>query len=100
MLPNKYSYIEFISDRLGRGDHPDKYSKREIRRRLEKAGFEIREIGYRGFLPYNLKGFPSIAGKIYHKFDAIAEKIDRVLSALPVINTLSTNIEIVSRKMQ
>ena len=98
MLPNKYSYIEFISDRLGRGDHPVKYIRQGIKKQLEQAGYEILYINYKGFLPYNLKGFPGMLRRFYHRFDGLWEKIDAFMVACPIINKLSTNIELVARK--
>lgn len=97
-LPNRYSYIEFISDRLGRGDHSVKYSRREIKLTLERAGYEVVSSTYQGFLPYNLKGFPPLVRGLYHWFDGLLEKIDAFLSVFPIINILSTNIELVARK--
>lgn len=97
-LPNKYSYIEFISDRLGRGDHPVKYSMREIRQLLERSGYEILNINYKNFFPHNLKGFPGVVRRLYHKCDFILEKFDRLFANIPLINKLSTNIEIIARK--
>ncbi len=97
-LPNKYSFIEYISDLLGRGDHPVKYTKKEIKQLLEELGYEILYLKYQGFLPYNLKGFPDIVRKFYHRFDGFLGKLDAFLSALPIINRLSTNIELVVRK--
>ncbi|MBU0671860.1 MAG: class I SAM-dependent methyltransferase, partial [Candidatus Margulisbacteria bacterium] len=49
MLPNRYSYVEFISDLLGRGDHPVKYSLKEIRGIVEQTGFEVSRMGYQNF---------------------------------------------------
>jgi len=98
MLPNKYSYIEYISDRLGRGDHPVKYARREIKGMLEQDGYDILYSGYMGFLPYNLKGFPEMIRCFYHRFDPLWEKIDPILTALPIINWFCTNIELVARK--
>lgn len=97
-LPNKYSYIEFISDRLGRGDHPVKYTRREIKASLERTGYDVLYDGYYGFLPYNLKGFPEAIRSFYHRFDLLWEKIDALLTALPGLNWFCTNIELVARK--
>jgi len=97
-LPNRYSYIEFVSDLLSRGDHPVKYSMREIRQILERSGFEILNVNYKNFFPHNLKGFPEVVRKLYHKCDFILEKIDSLFANLPLINKLSTNIELIARK--
>ncbi|MFH1387606.1 MAG: methyltransferase domain-containing protein [bacterium] len=99
-LPNKYSYIEFISDIIGRGDHQVKYTKPEIVKLLKENGYEIVSLNYQGFLPYNLKGFPGFIRMGYHWLDPWWQKIDQLLSALPMINKLSTNIELVARKIR
>lgn len=100
MLPNKYSCIEFISDFLGRGDHPIKFTRKQIIQMLNQQGFEIISLGFKGFLPYNLKGFPDFIRNLYHRLDPWLEKIDHLLSTLPLINNLSTNIELVARKIK
>jgi len=97
-LPNRYSYIEFISDRLRRGDHPVKYAKKEICALLEQFGFKVLQFGYQGLLPYNLKGFPAGIRKFYHFFDWWIEKFDGLLSALPILKLVSTNLEVVAQK--
>jgi len=97
-LPNKYSYIEFISDRLGRGDHPVKYSRSEILALLNSAGFEIVSFSLKNFMPHNLKGYPMIMRRIYHLSDVIWAGLDRLLTVTPLINNLCTNIEIVARR--
>jgi SAM-dependent methyltransferase len=100
MLPNKYSYIEFISDRLGRGDHPIKYSIPEIKQLLGKSGYTVLSSRYQGFFPYNLKGFPGAVQRLYHRFDRALGQIDALFSRLPLINLFCTNIELVIRKTQ
>ncbi len=97
-LPNKYSYIEFISDRLGRGDHPVKYSRHQIINILNKAGYEALARRYQGFLPYNLKGFPALVRRLYHSLDPLWKILDTFLTACPGLNVLCTNIELVARK--
>ncbi|MFA6548461.1 MAG: methyltransferase domain-containing protein [Candidatus Margulisiibacteriota bacterium] len=97
-LPNKYSYIEFISDCLGHGDHPVKYSVREIKQILKSSGYEVLQIGYRGFIPYNLKGFHPLIRRFYHLLDSLLSMIDAVLTFLPIVNVFSTNIDLVARK--
>jgi SAM-dependent methyltransferase len=98
MLPNKYSYIEHISDLLHRSDHPIRYTIRDIRKMLTTAGFNVSSVQYNGFLPFNMKGFPSKIAQIYHQFDAVNEWLDKILVNIPLVNRLSTNIEVVARK--
>ena len=97
-LPNRYSYIEFISDRLGRGDHPIKYSRRQMINILNKAGYEVLASRYQGFLPHNLKGFPALVRRLYHGLDPLWKTLDAFLTACPGLNVLCTNIELVARK--
>lgn len=95
-LPNKYSYIEFISDRLGRGDHPVKYSRAQIKKLLNESGFEVETSRYQGFLPYNLKNFPALSRSLYHKLDIFWQFFDRLLTNCPGLNVLCTNIDLVA----
>ncbi|OGC22507.1 hypothetical protein A2291_07275 [candidate division WOR-1 bacterium RIFOXYB2_FULL_42_35] len=97
MLPNK-SYIEFISDRIGRGDHPVKYSLPEIKTFLNRQGFEVLSTGYQNFFPYNLKGFPRKARQLYHKLDKFIGFLDGLFVDLPFLKHLSTNIIVVARR--
>jgi len=97
-LPNRHSYIEFISDRLKRGDHPVKYSISEIKKILNQSGYNVLDIRYKNFFPHNLKGFPEKVRKLYHKCDFIIKRIDSLFTSLPIVNKLCTNIEIIARK--
>ena len=99
MLPNKYSYIEFISDRIGRGDHPVKYSLPEIKTFLNRQGFEVLSTGYQNFFPYNLKGFPRIIRQLYHLLDKFIGPLDRLFVNFPFLKHLSTNIIVVAKKI-
>ncbi|MFA5839246.1 MAG: class I SAM-dependent methyltransferase [Candidatus Margulisiibacteriota bacterium] len=98
MLPNKFSYIEHLSDLLKRSDHPIRYSTSDIRQLLISAGFNVKSVRYRGFLPYNLKGFPNKIVQLYHSLDVVNEFLDEFLAAIPGINLLSTNIEVIAKK--
>lgn len=98
MLPNKYSYIEFLSDRLGRGDHPIKYSRASITNLLGKNGFQVLSIGYQNFFPYNLKGFPKTVQKIYHYPDRLIGLLDQLFVVFPLFRHFSTNLKIVAKK--
>jgi len=98
MLPNKYSYIEFISDLLRRGAHPIKYSVGGIKKTLKQLNFEVLTAGYQNFLPYNLKGFPSICRKIYLKLSGAIATLDLIFTHVPLLNKLSTNIIIIAKK--
>lgn len=98
MLPNKHSYIEFISDRLGRGDHPVKYSPSGISRLLSDNGFAILSTGYQNFFPYNLKGFPGAIRRVYHRLDNLLGRLDSVFTRFPLIRNVSTNIQMVAQK--
>jgi SAM-dependent methyltransferase len=97
-LPNKYSYIEFISDCLGRGDHPVKYSLSEITKILKRSGYEVISNAYQGCLPYNMKGFPGPVRNLYHRLDRFWTCLDPILSSCPGLKRISTNLELVARK--
>lgn len=98
MLPNKFSLIEYLSDRLGRGDHPVKYTVRGIKQMLGLNGFAVLEQGYQNFLPYNLKGFPAIVGRVYHLLDVLWEKLDAFFTRWPLGRQISTNLWVIAQK--
>ena len=97
-LPNRHSYIEFLSDRLGRGDHPVKYSRAQIVKLLAREGFQVESFRYQGFLPHNLKGFPAPFRALYHRLDAVWRRLDPLLSSCPGLKLLCTNLELVARR--
>ncbi len=53
-LPNRYSWIEFLSSRVpGKHHHPHRYVRADVARLTREAGLELREVGRYGILPRN-----------------------------------------------
>jgi len=98
MLPNKLSYTEFISDVRGISAHPVKYSVRSIEQLYRKHGFRIIEIRRSNMIPRNLTGLPSFIKKIYSKFYIVLNLIDRLLSSLPLVNSVAGVFEVIAVK--
>jgi ubiquinone/menaquinone biosynthesis C-methylase UbiE len=103
-LPNASSYLEWIArrfgDRLGgmyhHGSLPDDrlYTVRSAREIMQRHGYEILELRLANMLPLTLDlppaQRPRIAGGIWGA--------NRVLGALPGVNRLATNVELVARR--
>jgi len=52
-LPNKYSWIEFVSRVLGKWSHAFRYSRSDVLRIFQSAGMSIDGLGRYGVLPRN-----------------------------------------------
>jgi ubiquinone/menaquinone biosynthesis C-methylase UbiE len=99
-LPNKYSYIEFISRALKRTSHNRLYTIKLMKSLLLHSGFIPTFYRYHQFLP-------SLAGReskrlgeihIINKFFQFLYKFNILFENLWLINKMSTNILIISRK--
>lgn len=98
MLPNKYSYTEWINEKRGLGSHPVKFCVNEIRDILELNGFNIVYLKRRGMVPRNLTGFPIKIKKIYAYLSSVLFPLDKVLSNIPLINYICNTFEIIAKK--
>lgn len=92
-LPNRYSYLEAIARRLGlpcHGDQPhdELYTLASARRLLLGCGFEVKTGRYTNLLPLTLPGH------LATRFAAVVWRLNRALSALPVLRLLATNVEL------
>lgn len=101
-LPNKYSLVEYLSQRIGRWHHQRIYSKNSIQRILTEEGFCIRLIRNFGILPKNLAVFPTIVLRVIKLFYNVGYplwlSVDKVLSNLPIVKNLSATIEVLAQK--
>lgn len=97
LLPNKYSYIEFISKRMGLYYHKKKYTQREAVEVLNTQGFEIIKRYRNGILPaINIfKPLSPIFG-ITSKFYKPINSLDSFLSRYILV---AQNFNIVCRKV-
>ena len=95
-LPNRFSYLERIAKRLGlyyhgSFEHDRLYTRRTARCLLEDHGYEVIELHWANMLPLSLSN--PLATRA-------AERIwqaNRMLSRVPLLNRLATNVELVAR---
>lgn len=98
MLPNRYSWVEWISDRLNTSKHPVKFTFQTTTSLLNAHGFVVERRWKRNFLPRNLTGlgprFKRAYGTVYRKVEAI----NRILANVPPTSFLSGVLEFRARK--
>lgn len=96
MLPNVYSWTEWISRLRGISVHPVRYTPSSIRRLLEPSGFYARRIRKSNSLPKNLTGLPSVFRKVYDNAPGAVNLMDSVISRIPVVNLFSGVLEVIA----
>jgi ubiquinone/menaquinone biosynthesis C-methylase UbiE len=102
-LPNKYSYIEFITkhflNRLNIYFHPKKFTKKEIPSLLNENDFQVINLTRVHFLPslyYFMGGF---IGDVSNKCANLLNFLDKLLLLTP-LNFLAQDFEVICRKIQ
>ena len=98
MLPNIYSYTEFIAQIKGRGVHLKKYNKKQIKKSLVANGFEVLKISYSNAIPKNLTGISGLLPYIYNRFYKQVVFFDRILTTVFPINKFSGVYSVLCRK--
>jgi SAM-dependent methyltransferase len=81
MLPNRFSWVEFIADLRHVSVHPDKYTFRRIERLLRCHSFTVERKWRRNILPRNLTGLSHGIKMAYGKYYRQIESVDRVLAS-------------------
>jgi SAM-dependent methyltransferase len=99
MLPNKYSWAEWIADRRGISAHPYKFTFKCTAELLRRHRFGIDKKWRRNVLPRNLTGCSPRMKQIYGRFYRVVESLDQALVLLPPICCMSGVIEMVARKL-
>lgn len=94
-LPNPTSYVEYLAKKRGMyyhglWEHDRTYTLRHGRDMLESAGFGILREGYRNMFP--LKQTGRVVPRQHH---AKVRAVSDVLSSIPVLRRLATNVEFV-----
>ncbi|MHB8814698.1 MAG: class I SAM-dependent methyltransferase [Steroidobacteraceae bacterium] len=100
MLPNRYSYTEWLNRTLKNPHHMRRYTLPEIRRMFLHHGFLPVAWGYHQMVPT----LSSVKGGVFdwRLANWLAERLfalNGLLERLPLINRVSTNIFIVGRKV-
>jgi SAM-dependent methyltransferase len=98
MLPNRFSWVEFIADIRGVSVHPDKYTFGRIEDILGRHAFTVQRKWRRNVLPRNLTGLSHGVKKTYGKYFRQIESTDRTLSAVPGVSLFSGVIEVIAKK--
>jgi len=98
-LPQRYTWQEAVIRKLGLGyTHPRRYTSREIRMLLARAGFDVEELRRNNMLPKNMTGVPEPARAFYSRFSHALIRIDSALSRVPGLNRIAGVMEILARR--
>ena len=98
MLPNRFSWSEWISDRRHISVHPNKYTFRQTIDILKSHGFLVERKWRRNLLPRNLTGLSQRIKEIYGRCYRQIEWVDRVLANCPPTALFSGVLEMIARK--
>jgi len=98
MLPNRYSWSEWIAARRKTSVHPVKFTFRSTTKLLAGHGFAVEKRWKRNLLPRNLTGFPPRLKALYGCLYREIEILDRFLANVPPASYLSGVLEFQTRK--
>jgi SAM-dependent methyltransferase len=100
MLPNRFSWAEWIADLRGISRHPRKYTFGQASGLLDAHGFVVERTWRRHVLPRNLTGMSRRVKLAYGHYYRQIEAIDRVLANCPPASAFSGVIEMICRKRE
>jgi SAM-dependent methyltransferase len=98
MLPNQFSWAEWMADRRGISAHPYKFTFGRTTELLHRHGFEVETRWRRQVLPRNLTGASTWVKQSYGRCYRAVEWADQILTRVPPICYLSGVIELIARK--
>jgi ubiquinone/menaquinone biosynthesis C-methylase UbiE len=98
MLPNRYSWVEWIADLRHVSSHPVKFTFRTAASLLRSHGFEVERRWKRNFLPKNLTGLPQWFKRAYGSLYRQIEALDSLLANVPPTSLFSGVLEFIARK--
>jgi SAM-dependent methyltransferase len=96
-LPNRYSYVEKLAKWTGGQYHGggrwpgETYSRRWADERLSRHGFRVDSFRRANMLPLNRASFRGLEGAAW--------RVNRALSSIPVLNLLSTDLELKATRL-
>ncbi len=99
MLPNKFSWAEFIADVRGVSVHPDKYTFRRASRLMGEHSLRVRRKWRRNVLPRNLTGLSHRIKMAYGRYYRQIEWMDSVLATFPPTSVFSGVVELIAQKV-
>ncbi len=96
-LANRWSYLERIARRLGwyyHGALPDDrtYTLRSVRELLEAHGSVVDEMSHSNLLPL------TVTGAVANRIAPVLWMVNRVLTRIPGLNVVATNIDLVATR--
>jgi SAM-dependent methyltransferase len=100
MLPNRFSWAEWIATRRGISVHPKKYTFGRASSLLENHDFIVERRWRRHFLPRNLTGLSRRIKLAYGRYYRQVESMDRILANCPPTSALSGVIEMICLKRE
>ena len=95
-LPNRHSYLEWIARRLGLYYHgayefDQVYTLAGARDLVTRHGYAVQESRYANMLPL------TVGGRLAGVLAPVIWGVSRVLSRVPGLNRLATNVELIAR---
>ncbi|SRR6266436_891086 len=99
MLPNRFSWVEFIADVRHVSVHPDKYTFRRIEQLLHAHSFTLERKWRRNVLPRNLTGLSQRVKRAYGKYYREIESVDHVLANFLPTSIFSGVIEVIAKRV-
>lgn len=96
-LPNIHSYLEWIARRVpsmyahGDLEHDRLYTVASAVEIFERHGYEVLDASYANMLPLTLPG------DLVRRLTPLIWGLNRLLSAVPGLNRLATNVQVIAR---
>ena len=96
-LPNRFSYLEKVAKLAGLSYHGERehdtlWTVGSTREALERHGFQVERVRRANMLPLTLPG------RVAARLAPVIWGLNVVLSRIPGLNTLATNVEAVARR--
>jgi SAM-dependent methyltransferase len=98
MLPNRFSWAEWVADRRHISVHPKKYTLAKTRVLLAEHGFTIERHWRRNVLPKNLTGLSPRLKQSYGRYYRQVDSVDGLLCKFPPTSMFSGVLELIARK--
>ncbi len=98
MLPNLFSYTEFIATIRKVSCHPVKYTFKSTDKLLREAGFQITKKRYSNFIPKNIAFMDGGFHDFYSKYSDFFLRFENIMTKIPGLNRLSGVMEIIATK--
>lgn len=98
LYPNIFSYTERMQRKLGNPFHDKPLNIRQLVLLIDKSGFKVEQKKFEYMFPFMLSRFPQKIRYFYNIFGNIVVFFNFLLEKIPILNKLSSNIFVYSRK--